>query len=641
MSGAANVLVVVSYYDARPRQDLDALLRDLAAVDAGWPFSTLVVVNQEGASVTGLPADARGVDVIHRPNGGYNIGAWEHGRGARPGHDVYVFLQHECRVRRPGWLRAYVRRLQQPGVGLVGERANPAWSASWPELERRFAGHTLQGHHVDGVAAERLPAYRAAWRRWGIDPGERGDHLQTLVLAARGETLVRAGGFPVGRDYGEAIAAEIGVSKRVQMLGLSTEEIGPRPFTWITHPQWQDKADRQPAPAPRLSLTRWLDERRADGALAGKPWLVLGKGPTFKQLTAAHLAAHHTFALNHVVREVAVDVAHAIDADVVQACGEALATNCRWLLMPRVPHAGDRPGTHKLEDWFVELPELWELERQGRLVWYNCSTAKPHPGSPVVEVQYFSSEAAFGVLGRLGARSIRTLGVDGGRQYSAAFADLAGSTLLRNGQTLFDRQFERLRAIARQHGIDWRPLAPPLAVAVRTTPDTALAGRVFEHTLRRHASRQVEVAWLDATAPAPDGAVVVAAASLATGDPGGGADGGPAAPAGWCAAVAGSPWRQPRAHASAPWLDAFADAVASGMLTAGEVRQAVRLGHADAALLQPASWPPLPADDGPATQAARLRREVAAIRLSRAWRLGGLLVQPAARALALLRRRMR
>jgi hypothetical protein len=635
----ASVLVVVSYYDARPRQDLDALLHDLAAIDAAWPHETLVVVNQDRAEPTSISAALPGLRVLHRPNGGYNIGAWDHGWRAAPGHDVYVFLQHECRVRRPGWLRAYVRRLQQPGVGLVGERANPAWALPWSELERRFAGHTLPDHRVYGAPAERLPTYRAAWQRWGIAPGERGDHLQTLVLAARGETLARIDGFPVGRDYGEAIAAEIGISKRVQMLGLSTEELGPRPFTWITHPQWQEKAERQPLPPPRLSLQRWLDERAADGTFTGKPWLVLGKGPTFRQLTAAHRAEHWLFALNHVVRELPVDVAHAIDADVVQACRDVLATNCRWLLMPRVPHVGDKPGERRLEDWFVELPELWELERQGRLVWYNCSTAKPQPGSPVVEVQFFSSEAAFGILARLGARTIYTLGVDGGRQYSAAFADLNGTTRLRNGQALFDRQFERLQAIVAAHRITWLPLAEALPIVVRLDGALALAGRVLAHTLRMHSSQPLAITTC-AAGDAPAAAGVVPAAALAVGDPVA-ADGRLAPLAQWLQPVAGAPWAAPSAGDSVPWLDAFAEAVAAGSVTAREVRQAVRAGQVHRDLLHPARWPGPMGSDENAVAATRLRREVAAMRLSTTWRLGELLVEPAVRMLQMVRRRVR
>jgi hypothetical protein len=349
IAAAPRTLVVVSHYDARPRRDLDALLGELATVPAGAPFETLVVVNQTQAKPTVVDAALPGLRVLHRENRGFNIGAWDHGLRSCPGYERYLFLQDECRLTRPGWLLPFLLRLARPEVGLVGERLNPAWQAPWSELERRFAGHTLADHRVDGAPAERLPTYRAFWRRHGIDPGERGDHLQTLVLAARGDVLARIGGFPSGADYGEAIAAEIGISKRVQMLGLSVEEVGPRPFTWITHPQWQAKAARQPLRAPRLLLAGWLDEQRAARRRAGEralPTIALGT-----ELLASPAA-----------------LAFVDDTAALIACREVLLTHCQWLLMPRVPRDRGSPGTQPLEHWFAAIPELYELETRRQLV---------------------------------------------------------------------------------------------------------------------------------------------------------------------------------------------------------------------------------------------------------------------------------
>lgn len=349
MAAAPRTLVVVSYYDARPRRDLDALLGELATVPAGAPFETLVVVNQTQAQPTVVDTALPGLRVLHRENRGFNIGAWDHGFRSAPDHDRYLFLQDECRLTRPGWLLPFLLRLARPEVGLVGERLNPAWQAPWSELERRFAGHTLADHRVDGAPAERLPAYRAFWRRHGIDPGECGDHLQTLVLATRGDVLTRIGGFPSGADYGEAIAAEIGISKRVQMLGLSVEEVGPRPFTWITHPQWQAKAERQSLRPARLEIGTWLDERRAERRQDA------ARAPLTVALGEDLLAGPATFAVLDDVAE-------------LLACRHVLAAHCRWLLMPRVPHDHGAPGTRRIEQWFAELPELYELETQRRLV---------------------------------------------------------------------------------------------------------------------------------------------------------------------------------------------------------------------------------------------------------------------------------
>jgi hypothetical protein len=629
----APTLVVVSHYDARPRRDLDALLHQLATVPAGAPFDVLVVVNQTRAEPTAVTAPLPGLRVLHRENTGFNIGAWEHGLRASRGHASYLFLQDECRIARDGWLAPFVARLRRPGVGLVGERLNPAWAAAWPELERRFAGHTLPDHHVDGAPAERLAAYRAFWRRHGIDAGERGDHLQTLVLAARRDVLERAGGFPVGADYGEAIAAEIGISKRVQALGLTVEQIGPKPFTWIGHAQWQGRDDAAPLAPPRQGLDAWLALLRSERTFDDRPWLVLGKGPTFALRTAAQLREHHTLGLNHVVREQAVDVAHAIDVDVVAACREHLDANCRFLLMPRVPHVRSAPGDKLLEQYFAEIPELYELELQGRLVWYSCSTAgRSFAGSPTIDVRWFSSEAALAILAAMGVRRIRSLGVDGGRRYSSAFVDLDATTRLQNGQPLFDRQFERIAAIVREHGIDYAPLVPPLRVAIACGAGDELPAAVLEHSLRVHAALPLAVERLPAGAPPPPGAIVMPAHALALGDVAAAARAGDSGSA--VHTFAGAlPWREPSASdaAALAWLDAFAELVAHDLLSPRTVRAAVRTGHADARLLAlPPPTAPAGGDELALAEhrARALRRELANLRLSRAWQVGRWLTAP-------------
>jgi hypothetical protein len=632
-------LVVVSFYDARPLAELQPLLDDLATVPAGAAFEVLVVVNQTLAEPVRIDADLPGFRVLHRPNRGFNIGAWDHGWRASPGRDAYVFLQHECRLRRPSWLRPFLRRLRLPGVGLVGERENPTWDAPWAELERRFAGHTLPQHAVDGVAAPRLETYRRFWARHGVPLGERGDHLQTLVLAASGATLTRCGGFLEGRDYGEAIAAEIAVSKRIQALGLGIEIVGPEPFTYVEHPQWRERAaqHRTPPKPPRLGLDAWLRQVVSERVFDARPWLVLGKGPSFTRLTDEHRRAHQLFALNHVVRQEKVTIAHAIDLDVAAACAPTLDSNCRFLLMPRVPHVDSRPGERLLEQCFAQVPELYELDREGRLVWYDCSTsARRFAGSDVVDVRWFSSEAAFGVLGRLAAgtgnRVVRTLGVDGGRAYSSAFGDLADSTRLRNGQASFDRQFDRIERLVRAFDLDWRPLVEPRTVAIVGGEELRLPARVLAHLLRRSTAAALRVVFVALPATAPPGALIVPADSLVDGQRSGdrAVDAGDAAP--WIVRpLAATPWLHPSGADADEWLAAFVDALLAGAVTPADVRRAIRRGHADRSLL---ALPPLAeapgqgADDELRREATNLRRELAAVRCSRAWQVGALALQP-------------
>ena len=243
-----------------------------------------------------------------------------------------------------------------------------------------------------------------------------------------------------------------------------------------------------------ISLRQWLRDARFEP----KPWLVLGKGPTFAGLTPELAAAHNLFGLNHVVREVPLTIAHAIDVDVIADCAAELRESCRWLLMPRRPHQGAAPGERLLEGWFADLPVLRELDAAGQLVCYDCSTSPRVGDGPVIEVEHFSSEAAFEILGRMGVRRVASLGIDGGTRYSSAFADLSERTRLENGQALFDRQFERIDAIVRRYGIEHEPLVRPVRVLIGCDESTRVAAKVLEFSLRKHASLPLDVKRIDA-----------------------------------------------------------------------------------------------------------------------------------------------
>jgi hypothetical protein len=232
------VLVVIAHYNARPTDNLISLLESMQTMPAGWPFAVRVVVNVALPKVLALPAHLRNVEVCYRENTGYNIGAWEYGWRQAPPYTAYLFLQDECQVARADWVAAFVRRLSAPDIGLVGECLSPDWDAPWEVLKERTKGDRFPEQLIDGQPAERIPCYFHFFSQQCISPGPRGDHLQSLVLSARRAVLEMIGGFPQGRNYGEAMAAEIGISKKVQALGLRICEVGPEPFSYIHHPQW-------------------------------------------------------------------------------------------------------------------------------------------------------------------------------------------------------------------------------------------------------------------------------------------------------------------------------------------------------------------------------------------------------------------
>lgn len=220
----ASNLVIVSYYDQRPIGTLLALLDQTMSIDAGAPFDLCVVVNAESGTLTRLPEHHRAVEVRHRENHGFNIGAWQWGWEANRHYDFYLFLQDECVIRRTGWLAAIAGAGSNPGVGFVGEGVD--CYGSWETFDRCWPPIAAEAHRM---AAER-----------GIPLGTRPDYVQTLIVGARREVLDRTGGFVVGDGKTGACAGEVLTSVRARAQGLRNVQVAWRPFEYIRHPQWDD-----------------------------------------------------------------------------------------------------------------------------------------------------------------------------------------------------------------------------------------------------------------------------------------------------------------------------------------------------------------------------------------------------------------
>jgi hypothetical protein len=235
--------------------------------------------------------------------------------------------------------------------------------------------------------------------------------------------------------------------------------------------------------------------------LPDRPWLILGKGPSFADRRRFDLTQFNLISLNHVVREEKVDVAHFIDLDAVVQCADVLPAQADWLMMPLYPHVGFQPADRPLDQLIADVPVLRDFAEGGRLVWYyHDFVTQPHrkrrypaDASPVIRVDAFSSEAVVNVLAALGAKIVRTLGVDGGIRYAGAFHDLNGVTRLANGQSSFDKQFIGINRTAKETGMDYGPLTEPIRVYVGTDDTQMVAVQVLEYSIRRFATRPVEV----------------------------------------------------------------------------------------------------------------------------------------------------
>lgn len=226
-----------------------------------------------------------------------------------------------------------------------------------------------------------------------------------------------------------------------------------------------------------------------------RPWLVLGKGPSYEKHPQYNLQDFDLMSLNHVIDKMKVIAAHIIDLDVVVACEQSIDKNAQVLVMPWIPHVKNKAGSFDLSELVKTNLFLARMLKEGRLLYYNHLATRTFGESPIVEVRYFSSEAAINLLAMAGVQCIRTLGIDGGANYSNSFSHLNDVTLLVNGRKSFNKQFSQLAKTIMATGVDLAPLdiPSPIKVYVATTEVQMLAVKVLEYSIRKHASMGVEV----------------------------------------------------------------------------------------------------------------------------------------------------
>lgn len=232
-----------------------------------------------------------------------------------------------------------------------------------------------------------------------------------------------------------------------------------------------------------------------------RPWLLLGKGPSFSRLAEFDLRPYNLISINDTVREQSVLLSHVIDLDVLDRAGEAITASAGYLVMPWVPHVDCGAGPATLRELAAQHPVLRELDSRDRLLWYNLSSAsqRREGASPIIPVAFFSAEACIGLLAAAGARRVRSLGVDGGTRYSPEFADLSDSTRLANRRESFDCQFDVIAQLLLATGIDYAPLdvESPVRVFVGAQEAQRVPVKVLEYSIRKFSSMSVEVTPLD------------------------------------------------------------------------------------------------------------------------------------------------
>lgn len=232
--------VVVSHWVGHNLRVTRRLLRDMQRRPAGRPFDLVIVCNGGGLRAEDLPSPPEGVTlrIVNRENQGYNIGAWDAGWRAALGYDYYLFLQDECRIRRVGWLIAFETRHRALGPpALLGE------GLMWPDMTWdeviASARRDLKRPGTGQGAETPVEMYRHLLAEMGIPEGPVATHLQSLVLFSDGVLLSRMDGFPNRSAYREAVACEIGISRKAAALGAQVARVDPEAnFSLIAHPEW-------------------------------------------------------------------------------------------------------------------------------------------------------------------------------------------------------------------------------------------------------------------------------------------------------------------------------------------------------------------------------------------------------------------
>lgn len=242
-----------------------------------------------------------------------------------------------------------------------------------------------------------------------------------------------------------------------------------------------------------IKASEWFQKETT----AQEPWIILGKGPTFRKSKTADLSKFNKIALNHAAREIKCDAVLLMDLDVLDVAGDQIEQNAQFFFLPWHPHVDFAPAAEGLDHFVQKYPVLQKVEREGRLIVFNAETAKnlpPLEGEPVTKIKFSSAEAALNLLADNGVKTVRTLGVDGGNTYSKKFDDLKSVTLLKNGQPNFERQFEKFSETLRRHpDLVFAPLTvkAPVRIFIGGDPTQILGAKMFEYSVRQFASLSV------------------------------------------------------------------------------------------------------------------------------------------------------
>lgn len=251
-------------------------------------------------------------------------------------------------------------------------------------------------------------------------------------------------------------------------------------------------------------IREWI---RGKEDLPRRPWLLLGKGPSFRKVFEFDARSHVKIGLNHVAREqlpFQLDFLHVFDRDVIDSYDKLLLARTRFLVMPDIPNISYKipflegtffkPDRITTEQSLAGNQLLGEFAKQGRLLVYPRGNTRVSRDDWPVRVGSFSASTTVDLLSKLGVKTLTLAGIDGGTQYAPDFEDLAESTLLNGGQPSFDAQFAEIAETRYRHkmSISYIGQTRP-RVFVGAEKEQRLAYEVLKYSINRFSSCDVDV----------------------------------------------------------------------------------------------------------------------------------------------------
>lgn len=225
-------LITISHYNKRSKSNLNNLVSSLTNHES----SLSIIINDDNSDEE-KKTIFNNINALIRPNTGMNIGSWNSSYLNNKNFDFYIFLQDECVILKKDFIKKYIFELSKVNVGMTGESINFKWAKNWEKIASSNLNYIV-GYDRLNRPIYRVQYYLSLMKKWGIQYGNNGLHLRSLIWGFKREILEKISPFPIGKTKEECIAAEIAISKKVEELGLKVTQVHKNPFNYISHIEW-------------------------------------------------------------------------------------------------------------------------------------------------------------------------------------------------------------------------------------------------------------------------------------------------------------------------------------------------------------------------------------------------------------------